>query len=297
MKTKFLSANFTLVFILLFTLVSTAQSTIGIPVQGIARDVNGTARINTQIDLTFDLYYIEGGNEVPLYTPSQIETVTTDSFGVFSSIVNTAGRRSVFGSKEVFLRIVESGTTISDEKLNSVPYAIAADNGVPTGAIMPFVGTTAPEGWLLCDGTAIPTGQQYDALKALYGNNTPNLQGMFLRGTGTSPVNGRPGPALGGTQDSAFRNHVHNVNLNTSSTPHTHTFDDIVRPDTGFIGAGGQGTSYATGDSTASISNTTKVDSGAHAHNVFGDTAFSGSPGSDFESRPVNYGVNYIIKL
>jgi microcystin-dependent protein len=36
------------------------------------------------------------------------------------------------------------------QSLNAVPYAM---NGVPTGTVVPFAGTTAPDGWAFCDGT------------------------------------------------------------------------------------------------------------------------------------------------
>ena len=59
---------------------------------------------------------------------------------------------------------------------------------------MPYVGTSAPAGWLLCDGSSIPVEDSTLALRTVLGStNTPNLQGMFLRGTGMSPVNGRSG--------------------------------------------------------------------------------------------------------
>lgn len=274
----------------LFTLTLFAQSSIGIPVQGIARDSEGAARINQQIILTLELYYIEGGNEVPLYSPAQVENLTTDAFGVFSTIVSTDGRRPVFTSKAVFLRIKEGGVTISDEQLNSVPYAIAADNGVPTGAVMPFVGDTAPDGWLLCDGAAIPNGLQYDALKALYGNNTPDLRGMFLRGAGTNNFTNVT-TSLNGVQDDSFGSHNHSINLNTSAAGnHNHQYNDLYTFASTNLGLTGSATS-ATNALTSTPRGTGNA--GNHAHNVSGNTAVVGGD----ETRPVNYGVNYIIKL
>ena len=94
--------------------------------------------------------------------------------------------------------------------LKHVPYAIAANNGVPSGSIMPFIGTQAPAGWVLCDGAPLPTDGSADYLIALLGsNNAPNLQGMFLRGTGTSPVNNQAGPALMATQEDQNKEHDH----------------------------------------------------------------------------------------
>lgn len=51
---------------------------------------------------------------------------------------------------------------------------------VIVGEVRMYCGISAPEGWLLCDGSAIPT--EFIELIALIGPNTPDLQGKFLRG-------------------------------------------------------------------------------------------------------------------
>ena len=135
---------------LFFTLLSFSQ---GIAVQGIARNANNTARVNTLLTLQFKVYYIHQATEVSIYNMSS--EVTTDFFGVFSHVIDIeddAGTVTEFGNQELWLRISEGSTVISEAKFNRVPYAYAASNGVPTGSIMPFIGTTAPSGWLLCNG-------------------------------------------------------------------------------------------------------------------------------------------------
>ena len=57
-----------------------------------------------------------------------------------------------------------------------------AQGAVPAGSIVAFAGTTAPKGWLMCDGAVIPAGGQYRPLSDLIGKNTPDLRGYFLRG-------------------------------------------------------------------------------------------------------------------
>lgn len=52
--------------------------------------------------------------------------------------------------------------------------------GTPVGVIWAYYGATAPVGWLLCDGAAIPA--QYVALITLVGANTPNLKGKVVVG-------------------------------------------------------------------------------------------------------------------
>jgi len=70
----------------------------------------------------------------------------------------------------------------------------------PVGAIIAFAGKIGPapnydgcpKGWLPCDGKSIPAGKPFDALRKLVGDNTPDLQGYFLRGLGgVDPEQGR----------------------------------------------------------------------------------------------------------
>jgi len=55
---------------------------------------------------------------------------------------------------------------------------------VPIGAISAFAVAAIPAGWLLCDGSAIPAGADYDELRRSLAPATtvPDLRGRFLRG-------------------------------------------------------------------------------------------------------------------
>lgn len=56
---------------------------------------------------------------------------------------------------------------------------------VPMGSIVAYWHDgVAPDGWLMCDGKAIPRKAIYKPLGALIGPRTPDLRGMFLRGAG-----------------------------------------------------------------------------------------------------------------
>ena len=69
---------------------------------------------------------------------------------------------------------------------------------VPTGGIVEYAGTTAPNGWLLCDGSAISRTTYADLFEVIgttFGEgdgsttfNLPNLQNKFIEGAGTNPV-------------------------------------------------------------------------------------------------------------
>lgn len=90
-----------------------------------------------------------------------------------------------------------------------------AANTIPVGVINAYWGTTAPSGWLLCDGAAIPT--QYAALIALVGANTPNLKGKVIVGVDAAQTEFAALAAAGGakTQTIASANlpvHTHGLN-------------------------------------------------------------------------------------
>ena len=155
---------------------------------------------------------------------------------------------------------------------------------VPTGAIMPFYRPTAPNGWLICDGSAISS--QYTALTALVGANTPNLRGMFIRGwsSGTSTTSRDPLSAsrtLGSVQGDEFRSHNHGGITGNDSPDHTHSNN---------AGSPGLGQGQ-TGPNTVQQSGGTENTDGAstrHQHSI--------SSQGDLETRPVNIALLYCIK-
>jgi microcystin-dependent protein len=160
-------------------------------------------------------------------------------------------------------RIVPS--TLSSVSVNP------AEDFVPAGAILPFGGTTIPTGWLMCDGSYV-SNNTYSELYTAIGNvwgpsggtslnptfKLPGLQGMFLRGAG-----GTSGIVLGAFQDDAFQDHTHQLT----------TYQD---------GQTQQPLQEGSNRSAADNTWTTK-------------TTSSPSGKTSFETRPKNYGVNYII--
>jgi len=272
--------------ILFFTLFSFAQ---GIAIQGIARDANNTAKTNASISLTFETYYLDTSNN-PTSVFSQSITLQTDAFGVFSHVLDVPkADESQFSNKDLYLKITEGTVVISNEIFKRVPLAYSASNGVPTGSIMPFIGTTAPAGWILCDGSTIPVNSNTATLRTLLGSgNAPDLQGMFLRGTGQSPVNSQQGPALKGVQGDSNKSHNHDVGSLTANSNgvHSHGMSDVLA----LTGNNLSSTNGGDGDGTK-VNST--FSAGAHTHSISGSTANNGGN----ETRPVSYGINYIIKL
>jgi microcystin-dependent protein len=141
---------------------------------------------------------------------------------------------------------VDTMTVTTDGKVgisNQTPRAKLDVNGrimdktgfvMPVGTILPYGGTTAPTGWLLCNGTAYSrTGTYADLFTAIgtaFGApdsnnfNVPDLRGQFLRGvnnaSGVDPdaasrtalkTGGNTGDNVGSKQGDTFASHTHNA--------------------------------------------------------------------------------------
>jgi hypothetical protein len=156
----------------------------------------------------------------------------------------------------------------------------------PPGSIMAYLGSNDPDGWVICDGVArTNTNERYNNLitmgigSSIGGNYTPpNYKGAFLRGTGTS--GNYSGPALGNAQNHATQTHNHTIN----DPGHAHSYTNGYFDQTlsYVLGSGGQRgvTNFNTTTSTTGIS--------------INNSTINVDPN---ETRPYNFGVNWIIKL
>ena len=307
MKTKQFCLTLLFVCLTIATFAQAQFTSAGIAAQGIVRDENNTAIQNKTIDLTFTFYYTTNSGETAVGA-AITKSVVTDGFGVFSTIIDPgSGNNPQFSNNPVSLRITRGSLIISESLLPHVPYAISANNGVPTGAIMPFAGSVVPNGWALCNGDALPANAT--ALKALLGSNfAPDLRGFFLRGAGANTVSGytdNEGPALNTTQQDDNLFHDHLFTLSTSSAgSHYHTTNLIKDRATTYAGTGivnlssnaDGGDAYYEATTAANndgFDNKPSSIAGDHTHPITGSINSRGGS----ESRPINYGVNYLIKL
>jgi microcystin-dependent protein len=264
----------------------------GISFQGIARDAQGNAITTGKISVTFT---------IGSFTETQ--EITPDKFGVFSATIGSVNQTGfnnlVFANVNYNLKVEVDGTIIYDDKFNTVPYAKAADNGVPPGCIMPFAGPVdkIPAGWLLCDGSSkAKTGvyqKLYEAIGSLWGVEgdnfkIPDLRGMFLRGTneGRTDVWKDPDTRAVGTFQTD-ENKVHNHTGSTLSTDgaHTHT-TPVPNTQRGVAAVLNNDADYYRYNYTGNV---TSSSDGNHSHNL--SIANSG-----IESRPKNAAIVYIIK-
>lgn len=115
--------------------------------------------------------------------------------------------------------------------------SLAAIGGtVPVGTLMPFVGTTAPSGWALCDGSNVDAvlnpvlaglcaGDKFGAAPPGY-VKLPDLRSKFPMGAGAGQTPGGSGGATSVVLTEAnLPSHSHSVSLTSGSesSSHTHT--------------------------------------------------------------------------
>jgi len=159
----------------------------------------------------------------------------------------------------------------------------------PSGSVIMHGGSSAPSGYLLCDGAAV-SRTIYANLFAIIGTtfgpgngsttfNLPDFRGIFPRGAGTNETLGSVGGSVGDYQDFAIENIVGQFSLRTPSTY------NIVP------GATGVFVSVQGGNSPTSTSNaiTRPVD-------IVNFNA-SRAVNTDTETRPANLSINFIIKI
>ena len=184
-----------------------------------------------------------------------------------------------------------SGQAVVSDGDGSFSYE---SNIVPSGALMPYAGTSAPTGFLLCDGSAVSRttyATLFSAISTTYGSgdgsstfNLPDLRGRVIAGQDdmggasanrlTNQTGGLNGDDLGATGGSETHT------LTTAQlASHTHTFSDtdthtVSFPRTLIPGAAnnsvnvdGSGQRHDEGTLTVSISGTTSSTGSGSAHN------------------------------
>ncbi len=140
---------------------------------------------------------------------------------------------SLTGSK------VGSGISASNITTGTLPDARLSTNAtIPVGTIVSYIGTTAPSGWLLCDGSSYPRAT-YPVLSTVIASSfggsgsdffVPDLRGRFLRGVdgiaGRDPdkasrtasnSGGQTGNNVGSLQADELKAHDHTIQLTNSA--------------------------------------------------------------------------------
>lgn len=151
------------------------------------------------------------------------------------------------------------------------------------GAMQPYAGSTAPTGWLLCDGTAISRttyANLFSVIGTTYGSgdgsstfNLPDLRQRFVMGVAASGT----GNALGATGGNI--DHTHTIS-------HTHQIDP---PNTTTGAPSGTVAATILAGGAASPTHT-------HDVNIAEFTSGAASTSNSGSANPPFIAVNYIIK-
>jgi len=292
----------------------------GFNFQGYARSDEGAALSSQSVVAEFNIYI---GENTKVY--AERHTVTTDVYGYFSAIVGK-GSEVLTGRFDTlrfdyndYIMEVKVGLTVSDlvlvnkTELLSVPYAKAAENGVPAGTILPFGGpeSNIPSGYLACDGDSYAKSaypKLFAAIDKSWGGsgtnfNVPDLRGYFLRGldasqgndpnssTRTAKNGGNAGDKVGSYQNDDYESHTHEVKGDTKTDgAHVHNGNQYYTADND---DNDDAKLYVTADGQTGNGNT-KIESNGSAHKHTIDFK-SGSSGGN-ETRPKNAYVLFIIK-
>lgn len=164
----------------------------------------------------------------------------------------------------------------------------------PIGTIISYMGTTAPQDYLICNGTVYNIsdyqqladfiGVQFGSVNFFGGNGTttfavPDLRGEFLRGTGTNSHTGQGNGANVGTHQDATE--IPRFKLSDDSSPKVLALQRF--PSDGQSHYIGNSDSLVGGKSTVAASITVTTNSTASEEYMF-------------TSRPTNTSVLYCIK-
>ena len=284
MKTKvnYLITTLTLLaLIILNSQTASAQGTTAFTLQG--RLNSGASAANGSYDLTFAVYDANvSGNKIAGPITNSAVAVSN---GLFTVTLDFGA--GVFTGTNYWVQMAVSpagantfATLVPRQQLTPAPYALSAATVAqpqanilaPPGSVMAYMGTTAPTGWLLCDGSAI-LRTQYAALFAVLGTasgagdgsttfNLPDMRGVFLRGVDGGRGMDQDGVnrTVGSYQADMFAAHSHSFSWGNG-------------------GISGGASPYQVPSYNAGYNNT-----------------FTTSATGGTETRPKNVDVNYIIK-
>ena len=206
----------------------------------------------------------ERGLLPPNMTTAERDAIGTPAYGLIVFNTTTSKLNIYFGSWE----------------------ELTTGNAAPVGVIQAFMGTTTPEGWLLCDGSTF-NGATYLELQTVLGGTTlPDLRDKFLRG---NPSSGR---TLGSLQayatarpNAAFQTNISGYHshwggkMEFYDDPNIFAYGKLELTGTGWVGSNTNALKQGLAETSSN---------GNHSHTITG--------GGDSETRPVNVSVNYIIK-
>ena len=198
-------------------------------------------------------------------------TIQVDGSGGYLKVKSGGISSNELATDSVITAKIQDGA-VTAAKLDSAATSVL----MPIGAIMPYAGSSAPTGYLLCDGAAISRttfSDLFGIIQTTYGAgdlsttfNLPDLRGRVIAGqdnmggSSADTLTDAQADQLGGT----LGNETHT--LTTTELPaHTHGGLTDIDPDGGDGGDGDDpGIDYVTSNGSGTVSGST---GGGGAHN------------------------------
>lgn len=216
------------------------------------------------------------------------------------------------------LEVIEDSNFDGDVMVNGTvdcnQLYVNGHNLLPSGTVVSFISTTAPAGWLVCDGSSY-LRSSYPTLSSILGSTfggdethftVPDLRGRTVIGSGTgTSLSARSIAEKGGKESHTLTvdelpAHTHTGTTSTDGS-HTHSHNATGEND-------GKGLVQDTNTNTANSTDTSysefnlyqlpqalTIDSaGSHSHTFTSDSTGSGNSHNLMQPYLV---LNYIIKL
>jgi len=250
-----------------------------------------------QTDALVGFYYYAGSSAGWLHLAEGVSAMATNSLPKWNGTNLTGSNISDNGTSiNLSVKTISSDTIRTNARLKDKTGLV-----MPVGTVLAYTGSTAPEGWLFCDGSQ-QLCNKYKELSDLLGTtwganngttfNVPDLRGMFLRGAGANGIQTNySGGNLGVFQPDQIQGHFHSHqdNGHSHSLPELGLLKDygafIAQLQTVSGGNWGEG-SNNTNSSSANIVIQNPSSNGTNGSVRFGN-----------ETKSVSYSVNYIIKI
>lgn len=197
-------------------------------------------------------------------------------------------RLSASVGDNVTIEVVSGAAQVKDASIDNTHTTFG--QGLPVGAMVEYVGTSAPTGWLMCDGTAVDR-TTYSALFAVMGSafgpgdgsstfNLPEMRGLFARGRDAGK---------GLDPDSASRTNRGVSGANTGDAVGSYQVNAMATHNHGMSGYSNK---YCAGPGAPA----TDVEGGSDYSTSSSKNQLFNYSGSNTQTNPKNVYFNYIVK-